>query len=155
MFSGHLVHFSPQHVFYDLIGFGIAGIIIEYRGYPHFGLLCGLMAGFISAALLGFEPNLRFYGGLSGLATGATVYLTLWGLQEPPPWRMACQIMLIILAGKLMWELWREQTIFIESAPFVPVPLSHWVGSITAVGLFFCLNAPFNLKRLTNMSLRK
>ncbi|OQW94125.1 MAG: hypothetical protein BWK79_07500 [Beggiatoa sp. IS2] len=121
---------------YDLIAFGVAGSFIEYRRYPHFGLLCFLMASTISILLLITQPNLYYYGGLSGLSTGAVIYLALWGLRETTRWRMFCQGLLIIVSVKISWELWQSAFILTDSTAFVPVPQSHLIGGLTALGLF-------------------
>jgi len=90
MFTGHLVHFSPSHLVYDLLALGIAGWIIETQKLPHFGWLCLLTPWLISAILLLFEPHMKLFGGLSALATTAIVYLALFGLHDAAPWRWVC-----------------------------------------------------------------
>lgn len=136
LLTGHCVHFTSTHVFYNLIGFGIAGSLLEYRGYPYFGLLCFLMANTISMSLLITQPQLSYYGGLSGLVSGIIVYTALWGLQEGIRWRIFCQWVLAIICVKISWELWQSAFIFNDLTAFVPVPQSHLVGSLTACGLF-------------------
>lgn len=136
LLSGHLVHFSIKHLLYDTIGFGTAGIWIEYRGYPQFGFLCLLMAFVISVTLFIIMPTLSYYGGLSGLASGAIVYLALWGLQETLRWRVLCQGLLIVMSIKISWELWQNTFFLTDSTVFVPVPQSHLIGGLTAISVF-------------------
>jgi rhomboid family GlyGly-CTERM serine protease len=104
MFTGHWVHFSTTHLLYDLLAVGIAGWIIETRRLPHFGWLCLLAPWLISAVLLAFEPQMKYFGGLSALATTAIVYLALFGLHDADPWRWICLAALLGVAGKILFE---------------------------------------------------
>jgi len=139
LLTGNWVHFSPSHLFYDLLALGIAGWIIERRGYPHFGHLCVLAAVGIGTALLAIRPEVQSYGGLSGVATGAITYLALRGLKEPGPWRWICVAGLVLIAGKVLLESLTGRFIIAaaNSVPFVPLPLSHIVGALTASLIFW------------------
>ena len=61
LFSSHLVHFTKLHLFYNLMAFGVAGGIIEYRGYQHFVPLCFFMAFFIGVFLMVMKPGMIYY----------------------------------------------------------------------------------------------
>lgn len=139
LFTGNWVHFSPSHLLYDLLAFGIAGWIIERRGHPHFGLVTVLSALSIGAALLAMRPEMQFYGGLSGVATGVIVYLALHGLREPGPWRWICVAALVLTLGKVLLESVTGQLTFaaVDHVSFVPVPLSHVAGGVTASIIFW------------------
>ncbi len=139
LLTGNWVHFSATHLLYDLLALGIAGWIIERRGYPYFGLLCVLAPVGISTALLAGSPEVQFYGGLSGVATGAIIYLALHGLKESGPWRWICVAALVLIAGKVLLESITGRFIIAAtgSVPFVPLPLSHIVGGLTAALLFW------------------
>jgi rhomboid family GlyGly-CTERM serine protease len=139
LLTGNWVHFSPSHLLYDLLALGIAGWLIERRGYPSFGLLCLLSALGIGTVLLAGRPEVQSYGGLSGVATGAIVYLALRGLEEAPPWRWICIAALVLTVGKVLLESMTGRFIIAAagSVPFVPLPLSHVVGGLTAASLFW------------------
>jgi len=143
LLTGNWVHFSPSHLFYDLLALGIAGWIIERRGYPYFGLLCVLSALGISTALLAITPEVQSYGGLSGVATGAIIYFALHGLKEPGPWRGICVAALVLTLGKVLLEFMTGRLTFaaVDRLPFVPVPLSHLVGGLTASLIFWWSSA--------------
>jgi len=134
MFTGHWVHFSFRHLVYDLVPLGLAGWIIETRGQPGFGWFCALAPWAISAALLVFEPQMRFCGGLSGLATGALVFLALGGLSDPRPWRWVCGAVLLALAGKTLFELAAGRSVLdtLAGLPVVVSVTSHIAGAATA-----------------------
>lgn len=139
LITGNWVHFSPSHLLYDLLALGIAGWIIERRGYRNFALLCALSALGIGIVLLAMRPEAQFYGGLSGVATGAIIYLALHGLREPAPWRGICAGVLLLTVGKVLVESLAGRFIIgaTGSVPFVPLPLSHVVGGLSAALLFW------------------
>ena len=143
LLTGNWVHFSASHLLYDLLALGLAGWIIERRGYPSFGPFCLVSALGIGTVLLAARPEVQFYGGLSGVATGAIVYLALRGLEEAPPWRWICMAALVLTAGKVLLESITGQLTFAAtgSVPFVPLPLSHVVGGLTASLIFWWSSA--------------
>ena len=139
LLTGNWVHFSVSHLLYDLLALGIAGWIIERRGYPYLGHLCALSALGIGTVLLAIRPEVQSLGGLSGVATGAIIYLALHGLKEPPPWRWICIAALVLIVGKVLLESMTGRYIIAASGSisFVPLPLSHVVGALTAALLFW------------------
>ncbi len=138
LLTGNLVHLSVAHLAYDLAAFLIAGTIIEQRGYRHFTMLCFSAAVLIGVAIFIFEPALRFYAGLSGVVTAAVAYLCLQGVTENGTWRWLCAAMLACLAVKLWFELVLGKSLLlaVSTEAFVPVPLSHLAGAVSAVILF-------------------
>ena len=82
LFTSHLVHFSKFHFLYNIITFGIFGWIVEQQYYTYFGRLLLLMAFIIGITLLIMNPDMLFYGGLSGLAHGTFFYLALHGIYK-------------------------------------------------------------------------
>jgi len=136
--TGNLVHFSTTHLACDLGAFLIAGTIIEIRGYRHFPMLCLSAAMLIGIVLYRFEPAMYFYAGLSGVMTAAVTYLCLRGLTEKGTWRWLCATMLAGLAAKTGVELALGKSLLLAASTeaFVPAPLSHLVGSVTAIFLF-------------------
>ena len=140
LFTGNLVHFSSSHLFFNLLVFGVVGWAISNRGYPGFRVFCVLSAGLIGTTLYALRPDLAQYGGLSGVACGAVVYLALYGLAETGAWKILCAGALLLTACKILLEYRLGHFLFANSThpAFVPVPLSHAVGSLTAV-MVFCL----------------
>lgn len=136
--TGNLIHLSTAHLAYDLAAFLIAGTIIEIRGYRYFPMLCLSAAMLIGVAIFEFEPALKFYGGLSGVVTAAVAYLCLQGLTEKGTWRWLCAAMLAGLAAKIGIELvlGKSFLLAVSTEEFVPVPLSHLIGTVTAILLF-------------------
>lgn len=136
--TGNLVHLSSTHLTYNLAAFLIAGTIIEIRGYRFFPILCLSAAVLIGIVLCGFEPAMYFYAGLSGVVTAAVTYLCLHGLSEKGAWRWLCAAMLAGLTAKIGVELMLGKSFLlaVSTEEFVSVPLSHLIGTVTAILLF-------------------
>lgn len=147
--TGNLVHLSRTHLTYDLTAFLIAGTIIEVRGYRFFPALILTSAVLIGIILLYAQPALHFFGGLSGVVTAAVIYLCLHGLFEKGAWRWACAFMLIGMVAKIGAELMYVKPFFLAAGTekFVPVPLSHFAGAVTAILLFWMRNSAWIVHR--------
>jgi rhomboid family GlyGly-CTERM serine protease len=115
MFTGHWVHFSMSHLVYDSLSLGIVGWIIETQKLRNFGWLCLLAPWLISGVLLVVEPQMKWFGGLSALATTAMVYLALCGLHDAGMWRWVCLATLLGLAGKLIYEITTGSMLFVTA----------------------------------------
>ncbi len=150
LLSSPLVHFTNIHLFYNLSGFGIAGWIIEHKNYRHFGLLCVLMAFFINLSLMIMKPNMIYYGGLSGLVYGSICYLALWGLRDSQPWRFISLVILLVIPIKIILEIYLNKFILPYSRQqiFTPIPLSHIVGCLVALFMFFAIKINENKRFL-------
>jgi len=138
LITSHFVHFGAMHLIYNILAFGITGWIIEYKGFRYFKPLCLLMAVSISATLVIFKPEMIYFGGLSGVACGSIIYCSLLCLQEPPPWPTVSILTIIFLFVKIILEVYNGGTLlpYLGTMRFVPMPLSHIAGSITALLLF-------------------
>lgn len=78
----NFVHFSKSHFTYDLLAFAAAGSLIELHEHRRFASFCLLSPLVIGLAVFMTQPELEVFGGLSGVATGAIVFLCLDGLNE-------------------------------------------------------------------------
>lgn len=136
--TSHFVHFSDLHLIYNILVFGIVGWIIEYKGYKYFKLLWVLMACSISAVLIVLKPDMIYFGGLSGMACGYIVYCSLLCLRETSPWRTISIFTIIFLFVKIILETYNKGSLlpYLGVQDFVPMPLSHIAGSLTAFILF-------------------
>ena len=150
LFTGHWVHFSASHLFFNLLAIGVAGCVIEVRRYPHFPVLCVLSGLAIGTGLLVLEPGMHNYGGLSGLATSAFYFLALHGMKERGPLRWLCVSAFLIMTCKIFYELWTGQAVFVESSavPFVPAVQSHVMGALMALMVFGWSTGPSLLQKL-------
>lgn len=135
--TGNLVHLSPTHLAYDLAAFAIAGTIIEICGYRLFPALVLASATLIGIVLLA-ETELHYFAGLSGVVAAAVTYLCLYGLFEQGAWRWLCVATLAGVIFKSGAELMLDTSLLlaVSTNEFLPVPLSHLAGTVTAMLLF-------------------
>lgn len=138
LLTGHWVHFSASHLFYDVAILGVTTWIIEFRGYRYFPALCFLSALAISLVMLVSLPDMAFYGGLSGIAMASTVYLALHGWREVEPWRGICLCILLLSVGKLVFDasIGHFTVVNVEDISIAPVPLSHFTGAVSGVVVY-------------------
>ena len=128
--TGHIVHFGPTHLWWDLAVFLPAGCWLEhlrpkcaYWFYP----LCPVI---ISVVLLIFDPTLERYAGLSGLATGTLVLLACIQLQnkKESPWIWLGVLLLVV--AKLVLELRQGTPLLVSDFKNIRnVPLAHISGT--------------------------
>lgn len=139
LITSHFVHFGDMHLIYNIVVFGIIGWIIEYKGHKNFKSLCLLMACSISAILMVFKPDMIYFGGLSGIVCGSILYCSLLCLREQSPWRTISIFSIIFLFVKISMETYNSGSLlpYWGTQDFVPVPLSHITGSLTAIILYF------------------
>ena len=118
--------------------FGIAGWMIESSGCPNYAWLCGLASLAIGVGFLALEPQLEICGGLSGMATAAVVFLTLWGLEKPGTWRWICLLVLVVTIAKILFEMLTGHFVFLEleDHSIVLAPTSHVVGALAASAIY-------------------
>ncbi|MBU0483751.1 MAG: rhombosortase [Proteobacteria bacterium] len=138
LISCHFVHFNNAHLAYNLLAFGIAGLIIENKGYPYFKSLCFLISLSIGLVIFYFRTNMAFYGGLSGLACGSIFYFAFWGLYETKHWRIICLILIFSISLEIILEFVNGSSLlpYLGTKTFTIVPLSHLTGSIVAFIVF-------------------
>lgn len=127
--TGHIVHFGPTHLAWDLAVFLPAGAWLENlrpRCARWLYLLCPII---ISILLLAFDPTLERYAGLSGLAIGTLVLLAVVQLtnKKESPWLWLGVLLLVI--AKLAIELRQGAPLLVSDfANIRNVPLAHFGG---------------------------
>lgn len=138
LLTGSLVHFSGSHLVYNLPALVIAGAVIESRGYRGFVWVCLAASTTIGLVLFVAVPQMHYFGGLSGIATGAIVYLCLHMATETDRGRMLGLLILVLVASKMALEFASGGSLvgYVEPPPFVPAPLSHAAGAVAALLVF-------------------
>ncbi|XCN72444.1 MAG: rhombosortase [Candidatus Electrothrix aestuarii] len=138
IFSCHLVHFSPTHLFYNLLVFACAGWLVEKQNRLLFLLFYMLTAGAVSATLLWRYPNMGYYGGLSGVTCGFLLYSAFLLREHSGPWQRAGWLLLIALPLKVGLEFWHQGSIlpYPDKQDFITMPLSHLAGMAAAIACF-------------------
>jgi len=107
--TGHWVHFTGSHLFWNLAILIPAGAWLEKRApaAPRWTLLVSPLA--ISLALLAFDPSLTIYAGISGIAAGVLVALVVHGLRTQPTARLWWLAVFILFAAKITIEALRAR----------------------------------------------
>ena len=127
-FTGHFVHCSFEHLFWDLAAFVILGTVIELNDRRELipSLIWSCLG--VSGWLLWGEDKFTTYCGLSGALNGLLVVAAVM------LWKQTQQKMylLVIIAtiAKIIFEFTTHQTIFTNLS-------SQAVPSAHAVGVFF------------------
>jgi rhomboid family GlyGly-CTERM serine protease len=135
LWTGHWAHFSPSHLVWNLVVLLTVGTWLE-RLRP--GLLLRhvvIAAPFISVALMIFEPPLRLYGGLSGLATGVAVLLCLHHLRLATLARPLWIGVLALVAAKSIHDVFFPGSLLVgyAHAAVQPSTTAHLAGAVVAV----------------------
>ena len=127
--TGHIVHFGPTHLAWDLAVFLPAGCWLENlrpRCARWLYLFCPVI---ISLLLLAFDPTLERYAGLSGLAMGTLVLLALVQLTNKNESRWLWSGVLLLAAAKIVIELRQGAPLLVSDfANIRNVPLAHIGG---------------------------
>lgn len=137
--TGHLTHWSWEHVFWDLALFvALAGVALRAR--PRATLLTLLISPlWISAGLWLWQPELVLYRGLSGVdsALFALVCVSLLGRCETSALRVLAAALAFGFMCKLGFEFRAGETLFVDAsrAGFVAVPLAHLLGAVLGCAL--------------------
>ena len=134
----HLLHWSGDHLFWDLGMFTVLGSICERLNRKAFAIVMLASAILIPPTVGLFYPAIETYRGLSGLDTAlfgmATLSFIVERLGDRDTTGVAVYTVLLIgMFLKIGHELLHGNTFFVESNNFQPVPIAHVVGAI--VGL--------------------
>lgn len=142
VFSGHMAHWTPGHLLWDLLAFAALGAAVERIGR---GLLaCTLILSSLAVSLpLLFDPELAFYRGLSGVDSALfALLLVLHGFYRRQTSSRAWGLPLVLLAlflGKSAYEFATGETLFVApSGTFTPSPEAHLLGAATGALAGFC-----------------
>jgi rhomboid family GlyGly-CTERM serine protease len=134
LWTGHWVHFSFAHFICDAAVLVMAGAWLERRRPGLLTPFVALSAPALSFMLLLAEPRMQYYGGLSGLATGAVVLLALTGLEHRGPARVGSIALLLATALKLGVEAIRATPVFVDLGGTVRLSASaHTAGALAAL----------------------
>lgn len=134
--TGHWVHFSASHLFWNLVILIPAGVWLERRAPSVFCRTLLLSPLAISVALLAFAPSLAKYAGISGVASAVLVALAVHGFRTEPRVRLFWLGVLVLFAAKVGFEAFGHGPLNPELATrgIASVPLAHLVGAVVGVG---------------------
>jgi rhomboid family GlyGly-CTERM serine protease len=136
LITGPLVHFSGDHLFFNALVFAAAGFLIERRHNLLFAHLClaASLAG--SFCLILLSPGIAVFGGLSGIATMAVVFLAVEEAGRGTRGSLLWLAVLALTAGKMIAEWILGVPLFAGPEAFVIVPSVHISGGLVALGAY-------------------
>lgn len=139
LWTGHLVHWTTEHLFWDALTFFALGALCERTHRRAYLVALGVGLPAISWGLAILRPEIATYRGLSGIDTGLFVWLILLQLRRSGEARQTgltalWTLLLTGLIGKLVYEAVTGDCLFVSTSPesFRPLVESHLLGA--AVG---------------------
>lgn len=138
LFTGHFVHFSWRHLFFNLSVFAVLGFLLELRNRWIFLWLIALTTLSCSLYFLLFIPEMSKYRGLSGLVSAAVVYLALNEIRATVRLRFIWVLILILFLVKVGYEIFSGEAVFASGSDsdFIIVPAAHIIGAVMAAFIF-------------------
>ena len=133
--TGHLTHWSWNHLIWDLAAFATLSFA-AIRLIPQRFLLCLLVAGIVIPLEIALnQPQFETYRGLSGIDSAllGLMIAGLWKLRQTS--RFIAAIALIAFVSKTIYELTTGDTIFVEQAQqaFIPATSAHISGFLAGL----------------------
>jgi rhomboid family GlyGly-CTERM serine protease len=133
--TGHFVHWSIEHLWWDLIAFAALGMLCERESRTRFLACVGGAALTVSLTLWWAMPGLERYRGLSGLGSALFVLLAVSLMRHGDSRRLVAGAWaLVAFLAKLAWEGATGGTLFVHDASLTAVPLAHLAGAIAGFG---------------------
>lgn len=131
----HLLHWSWDHFCWDVMVLVAAGTFCETHWPQRFRLVLATAGLLIPLTVLISAPELLSYRGLSGLDS-ALFALAAGSLliEELQAGRRSAVLLLAFVVAAQFFKIGLESTVgntlFVQDAPFVPVPLAHLCGAV-------------------------
>jgi rhomboid family GlyGly-CTERM serine protease len=129
--TGHFVHWSAEHLWWDLLAFAALGVLCERESRTRFLACVGGAALTVSLTLWWAMPGLERYRGLSGLDSALFVLLAVTLMRHGDSRRMVAGAWaLVAFLAKLAWEGVTGGALFVHDPGATAVPLAHLVGAV-------------------------
>jgi rhomboid family GlyGly-CTERM serine protease len=147
--TGHLYHYSPTHLWCNVIPLIFIGAIVERQSRPWFAWGCLLSAMAVGTCLFLAHPDMVRFGGLSGLLCGLFAYFGFSGVNAKGLRGTISRIMLAFIFIKTGYELVTLDALLVDwdKQGFVVMPSSHAAGFLTAL-LFVLIQSLFGSSRM-------
>ena len=134
--TGHLTHWSFDHLFWDAAVFAALGALAERRSRAAFLQCTAGAAVLISAGLWLLRPDVTHYRGLSGIDSALFVMTATSACADAlssgrPRTAAFAALTLAVFGAKVLWELATGSAVFVDApaAGFEPLPLAHALGA--------------------------
>jgi len=157
IFTAPLAHFSVSHWFWDMLLFTVFGSILETLNRNSFLNILLLTAVASGLTYLLFTPELAYYGGMSGVATGLVAYLGLHKATSRADKEWLWHVILGLLLIKITFEIIADRPLFVpvQDLSFAVLPSAHLIGIATAMIVVFWRSIFNSASKPRRLSLRK
>jgi rhomboid family GlyGly-CTERM serine protease len=139
--TSHFVHWSSEHLFWDLLAFAVLGWLCERDHVRAFLRCVAYSAVLIPLVLAWATPDMTAYRGLSGIDSALFALLAVrvghQAVAEKDGLKLGIAgVVAAGFAAKVGFELLTGTTLFVDSsaAGMTPVPLAHVVGGFIGLG---------------------
>ncbi len=151
LLTGHLTHFSLDHLIWDVLTFAVLGIICSKHSRLEYLVVCIGSAVVISLVAWYACPGMEAYRGLSGIDTALYCYVALTmgiGALHKKDYAVFAGVttLLVMMFGKTIYELLSGEALFVHSDQFSTLPQAHIAGFISA-GILFLIFRFVNNKK--------
>jgi len=138
LWTSHLTHFGGSHLTWDLAMFAVLGLVAERLAPTATRVLLAAGAPLIAVAVIGADPQVLYYRGLSGVDTALFAFLAAHFAidSEDAGRRRMGRIALALLVARSIYELGSGGTaLFVDGAAggFNTVPIAHVAGAVVGV----------------------
>ena len=128
--TGHFIHCSLEHLFWDLLAFLILGSVLEYHCRKDFYYSLALSCLGVSGWLLCASNHVPSYCGLSGALNGMLVVAAMTLFRQTGNKRFV--LVIFATMGKIIFEFFTHQTMF-TNLSLQSVPSAHAAGLFMGV----------------------
>ena len=138
----HLLHWSGEHLLWDLGMFTVIGIAGERAFRGRFALAFLACTLLIPLSVMYFNPAIESYRGLSGIDTGLFALVVASALLRGVVEQDRCSAsvfgaLYVLLWCKIGYEFYSGQVLFVQQVDFVPLPIAHAVGALVGTAFAF------------------
>lgn len=135
----HLLHWSAEHLFWDLAMFCILGGLCELWWPKQYYITVAISAVMIPMLIMVFQPDISSYRGLSGIDTAIFSLMATnicFASLRRSDWSQSLLFgtLLLSLVGKVAFEFVTGELLFVSELNFIPLPLAHLIGGL--IGAF-------------------
>lgn len=129
LFTGHLVHISGSHLFWNCALVLIAGWHLEKRDRLAWGTVVGLAVLVLGPSLYLLDGALTTYAGLSGIVVALIVGFAISEMRSGRTWFGTVVVGLLLL--KIGVEVFGGELLLVDSSEgHRSVPLAHFLGLV-------------------------
>lgn len=142
--SSALVHLSVSHLAINATAIVLIAAIGKQETAAATLTLCLLVSLLSSLFVLVYRPEIRYFGGLSGIATALFVYTVIAAMQRRAALRLLGAAALVALLIKTAVELLYDRSVsqaLVDGQPFSTITASHVIGIAVALGLWLAQRA--------------